>query len=304
MISSRRWTHMRTGPGRLLIPILVLAAVSVLFPVIGSSSGSAAGIIGGKVHATFNPIEGKVFILVIGNDARTGNPDETRADAMHIIGINPKTLKAGILNFPRDSYVSVPGHGSMKMNESLYAGGPDLLVKTIEQETGIQIDYWVMTGFEGFRHIVHNLGGVTVDVPYAIDDYGSGANLKKGVQVLDPEQALAFNRSRKTLPAGDIDRTGNQGLFLLSLLKQLHNETDAEPAAVLKWIGTTRKWARFDIPPDEMFRLGVLATQISPSEVKSVTVPASIGAVGLASVVFISPGAESLYRRFEKNGSL
>ncbi|MDQ3987134.1 MAG: LCP family protein [Actinomycetota bacterium] len=241
---------------------------------------------------------------MIGNDARTGNPDETRADAMHIIGINPKTLKAGILNFPRDSYVSVPGHGSMKMNESLYVGGPDLLVRTIEQETGIQIDYWVMTGFEGFRHIVHNLGGVRVDVPYAIDDYGSGANLKKGEQVLNPEQALAFNRSRKTLPAGDIDRTGNQGLFLLSLLKQLHAETEGDPGAVIKWIGTTRKWARFDIPPDEMFRLGVLASQISPSDVKSVTVPASIGAVGLASVVFISPGANSIYRRFEKNGSL
>ena len=223
---------------------------------------------------------------------------------MHIVGINAKTMQAGILNFPRDSYVPVPGHGSMKMNESLYAGGPKLLAQTIENETGIRLDYWIMTGFVGFTKIVKELGGVKMDVPTALDDYGSGAKLKAGPQVLEPGQALAFNRTRKTLPGGDIDRTTNQGLFLLALLEQLQAETDRSPAAVLQWMSITRKWTRFDIPPEEMFRLGVLAAQIPRSNVKSVTVPVSIGAVGLASVVFIQPGAQALYRRFERTGSL
>jgi hypothetical protein len=34
------------------------------------------------------------------------------------------------------------------------------------------------------------------------------------------------------------------------------------------------------------------------------TVPVSIGAVGAASVVFISPGAEHIYARFKENGYL
>ncbi|MDQ4145370.1 MAG: LCP family protein, partial [Actinomycetota bacterium] len=195
--------------------LTVIALACVLVPLVGRSIGNAAlELVGGSVHETFNPAKGKIFVLVIGNDARAGNPDKSLADAIHIVGINTETRRAGILNFPRDSYVPVPGHGSMKMNESLYAGGPDLLAKTLENETGIRLDYWVMTGFVGFEKIVRDLGGVKMDVPYAIDDYGSGAQLKAGVQVLEPGEALAFNRSRKTLPQGDIDRSTNQGLFM------------------------------------------------------------------------------------------
>ena len=285
--------------------VLALALACVVIPLIGDAPRSAASqVLGGKVHDTFGPQNGKVFILVIGNDAREGNPDETRADGLHIVGINTETMKAGILNFPRDSYVEVPGHGSMKITESLYMGGPDLLVQTVEKETGIKLDYWVMTGFEGFMKIINQLGGVKVDVPYAINDYGSGAKLKAGPQVLDGGEALAFNRTRKTLPNGDIDRTTNQGFFLLALLEQLQAEAAENPGAVLEWMTIGREWTRFDIPVDEIFHLGVLAAQIDRSDVKSVTVPVSIGSAGAASVVFIQGGAESLYRQFERTGSL
>lgn len=286
-----------------LVLSLVLACAAI--PLFGSSpEGAVAQVLGGKVHESFGPQSGKVFILVIGNDAREGNPDETRADAIHIVGINTETMKAGVLNFPRDSYVDVPGHGSMKMNESLYVGGPELLVKTVENETGIKLDYWMMTGFEGFMKIINQLGGIEVDVPYRIDDYGSGANLKQGRQVLDGGEALAFNRTRKTLPSGDIDRTTNQGLFLLAMLEQLQAEAAKNPATVLEWMTIGREWSRFDIPIDEMFHLGVLAAQVDRSDVRSVTVPVSIGAVGAASVVFIQEGADSLYRQFERTGAL
>lgn len=285
--------------------VTLLATACMVIPLAGAGSSNAAPeVLGGKVRESFGPEDGKVFILVIGNDAREGNPDETRADAIHVVGINTETMRAGVLNFPRDSYVEVPGQGSMKMNESLYVGGPELLVKTVENETGLQLDYWVMTGFEGFMKIINQLGGIEVDVPYAIDDYGSGANLKEGPQVLDGGEALAFNRTRKTLPNGDIDRSTNQGLFLLAMLEQLQAEAAENPSAILEWMTIGREWSRFDIPVDEMFRLGVLAAQIERSDVKSVTVPVSIGAVGLASVVFIQDGAQEVYRRFERTGSL
>lgn len=286
--------------------MLALVALScVLVPLLGQAPGTAAPqLIGGRVHESFNPSSGKIFILVIGNDAREGNPDASLADAVHIVGVNTQTMRAGILNFPRDSYVPVPGHGTMKMNESLYAGGPKLLAQTVENETGIRLDYWVMTGFEGFMKIVGDLGGVKMDVPYAIDDYGSGAHLKAGPQVLDPGEALAFNRSRKTLPNGDIDRSTNQGLFLLALLDQLQADVEDDPAAILKWMSIGQKWTRLDISPDELFRLGVVAAQIPRLQVKAQTVPVTLGSAGLASVVFIKPQAKELYKRFERTGSL
>jgi LCP family protein required for cell wall assembly len=224
---------------------------------------------------------------------------------MHLVGINTKTMKAGILNFPRDSWVNVPGHGEMKMNESLYAGGPDLLVQTMEGLTNIKIDYWVMTGFVGFRRIVRDLEGVKVNVPYPIvDPGGSGANLEAGPQRMDPEDALAFTRARKTLPGGDIDRTTNQGRFLLALLRALHDDVAETPGAVFKWLAIGRKWTRFDLPPEEIYRLAVLATQVDLKDVDVQTIPVSIGAVGAASVVFVSPGADALFGKFRRTGTL
>jgi hypothetical protein len=59
-----------------------------------------------------------------------------------------------------------------------------------------------------------------------------------------------------------------------------------------------------NISAREIFRLGILTSQVKPSMVKNVTVPVSLGSVGAASVVFIQPGAHSIYARFKKKGSL
>lgn len=284
---------------------LVVAIVSVTVPLIGAPSHGAPTIRAGRAHKSFHPNKGKVFVAVIGNDARQGNPDSARADAVHIVGINTKTMKGGILNFPRDSWVNIPGHGSRRINEAILSGGPSLMVKTLESLTGIRIDYWVMTGFEGFRNLIDDVGRVEIKIPHAIHDpYGSGANLQGGRQRMGPLDSLAFVRTRKVLPGGDIARTTNQGRFLLALLRSLKEDVDRDPISLLRWIGATRRHTRLDLSPDDLFRLGVLATQMKAKDVGNVTVPVSVGSVGAASVVFISPSASSIYARFRKNASL
>src|SRR5438477_837110 len=64
------------------------------------------------------------FILSLGSDARPGEPiTGERSDSIHIIGINPAKHRASILGFPRDSWVSIPGHGTNKINSALSYGG-------------------------------------------------------------------------------------------------------------------------------------------------------------------------------------
>src|SRR5207249_5181013 len=105
-----------------------------------------------------------MFILSLGSDARPGQPPEAeRSDSIHIIGINPAKHRASILGFPRDSWVSIPGHGTNKINAALVEGGPLLTVQTIEQLTGIHIDYYLLTSFSGFTNMVNAIGGVTVN---------------------------------------------------------------------------------------------------------------------------------------------
>lgn len=286
---------------RLLVPAALVLAACLLVPL-GEASGTPVSA--GRAHDSFQPNRGKIFVLVIGNDARVGNPN-ARADAVHLAGVNTNTLKGGILNFPRDSWVPIPGYGSGRINEALVLGGPELLVRTVENLTGIQIDYWVMVGFEGFRGIVRDLNGVPFKITRPIyDPGGSGAQLPAGKERLGAENALAFVRTRKSLPNGDIDRTTNQGRFLLALLRKLNAEVDERPSSLLRWIDVTRRWARFDLSPDDMFRLGILASQVRPRDVGNVTVPVSLGSVGSASVVFIQDGARELYARFARTGSL
>lgn len=283
--------------------LLVASIVLSLLP--GANSGLAEQLLVGRVHATFQPNDGKIFVLVIGSDARSGNSDQARADAIHIVGIDTKDMKAGILNFPRDAWVDIPGHGTSKINDALYEGGPELVAQTLENLTHIRIDYWVLTGFEGFVGIIHKLGPVQVDVPMDLyDPSGSGADLEKGRQPLHALSALSFVRDRHDFPHGDVDRSTNQGTFLIDLLKKLRRDVSDNPAALFKWISATRAHTRFDISPEEMFRLGVLASQLDPKRVKNVTVPVTLGSAGAASVVFIQPEAQSIYHRFARDGHL
>ena len=286
--------------------IAAIAVVAVLVPLVGPDEDVVASPIAvGRVHKSFQPASGKIYILFIGNDARSGNPDRSRADAIHLVGINTETMRGGILNFPRDSWVNIPGQGSAKLNEGLYRGGPELMAKTIEQLTHIRIDYWVMAGFKGFEGLIQDVGGIHANIARDIYDIGwSGANIKAGKQVLGHADALAFNRARHPFGGGDVTRTTNQARFLLWMLRELKVEVDKNPSRLLTWIAAARRNTRFNVPADEQFRLGVLASQLSPRRIKSVTVPVSIGAVGAASVVFISPSANNLYKRLRANASL
>ena len=266
---------------------------------------AAAPIMGGRAHAEHQPRDGKIFVLILGSDARSGNPTHQRADGVHLVGINTETMKGGILNFPRDSWVNIPGSGSARINEALNRGGPDLAVRTMESLTGIQIDYWLLTAFEGFQRAIRDLGGaVPVSLKQGMYDYGSGARLPAGTKSLSAVESLAFVRSRKTLPGGDVDRTTNHGRFLLGLLRKLRGDIERRPDKMFDWMHAARKWTRLDIPPHELFQLGVLTSQVKTQEVGNVTVPVRIGSVGSASVVFIEPGAQSIYARFKEKGSL
>lgn len=285
--------------------LTLLSILTTLVLVISLAGSSGASIQIGRVRETFQPERGKIYVLVIGNDARSGNPNSARADAIHLVGVNTKTMRGGILSFPRDSWVNIPGRGSAKINESLYAAGPERVVQTIENLTRIRIDYYVMTGFLGFKGIIRKVGNVSYRIPFRLfDPSGSGADLKAGKQSLSPTDSLAFVRTRHNFPRGDIDRSTNQGKFLRAMLGELQKDIDDNPGALMRWIAAGREFTRLDVPPDELFRLAVLATQIKNERVGNVTVPVSIGSVGASSVVFISPSAQGIYARFRRNASL
>ena len=115
-----------------------------------------------------------------------------------------------LLSIPRDSIVDIPGHGTTKINAAFAIGGPKLLVKTIEQNTGIRVDHYVEIGFGGFVNSVDAVGGITICPKQRMKDTLANLNIKKGCQEVDGVTALGYARSRHVSQYGDIDRARHQ----------------------------------------------------------------------------------------------
>ena len=159
--------------------------------------------------------------LMVGSDSRddltaaerkeygTGDASGQRTDTIMLLhtGAGPNLL----MSIPRDSLVEVPGYGTTKINAAYAYDGARLLVKTIENETGIRIDHFVEIGFGGFVDLVDAVGGVEVCPPFDMNDPLANINLKKGCQEVDGPTALGYARSRHTDEKfGDLGRAQRQ----------------------------------------------------------------------------------------------
>ena len=150
--------------------------------------------------------EGGTNYLVVGSDERPGLAGR-RTDTIMLLhtGAGPNVL----MSIPRDSIVDIPEHGTTKINAAFAFGGPRLLVRTVEQNTGIHVDDYVEIGFTGLVNLVDAVGGVTICPKQAIKDPLAKLDVEAGCQEADGETALGYARTRK-FGTGDIQRGQNQ----------------------------------------------------------------------------------------------
>ena len=156
--------------------------------------------------------------LVVGSDARKGL-EGRRTDTIMLLhtGSGPNVL----LSIPRDSLLPVPGHGTDKVNAAFAYGGPRLLVRTIEDATGVRVDDYVEIGFTGFVDLVDAVGGIRVCPETAMDDPDAQLQVRAGCQEVDGRTALGYARSRKTQQLGDIGRARNQREVVTSIGREV-----------------------------------------------------------------------------------
>ncbi len=248
---------------------------------------------------------GPLFFLVIGSDARPGQPvAQTRADSIHVVGVNPRKGRVSILGIPRDSWAPIPGWGSDKINAALVVGGPELLVATVENLTGIELDAYVLTGFEDFQAMVSAVGGFDIRIPYAISDQWARAYFRKGPEHLSGREALAFSRVRHDLPNGDFGRSFNQGRVMIAALATLRNEVAEGSAALLPWVVAAARHLKTDLSIGEMFELLVAAPAFEPARVRNVVATGNVGSIGGKSVVVLDGGAYAMFRDLGRDAML
>lgn len=287
----------------LAVAVLLCCAMVALAMVSGTRNGLAAVEIHKVDEAHFRPVPGQpVFFLVLGIDGRAGLLGD-RADAIHLIGLNPAAGAGTILNFPRDSFVEIPGRGQSRINDAFFYGGADLQVQTIERLTGVHPSFVLTTTFPGLEGMVNDLGGVDVDVPFAMKEKNSGADFPQGRVHMNGSQALAFSRNRH-IPDGDLRRSEHQALLILSALAKVRAENPG-PAGTLRYLSVLARHVRFDnVALPELYRLGRLGLTVDPAKMRNVTMPARLGKVGARDVVFVGPGAPGVFADFRDDAML
>jgi LCP family protein required for cell wall assembly len=204
-------------------------------------------------------VDGPLTFLLVGSDSRAGaNANANTADGVYgstgersdtiILLYIPKSMdRAFVISIPRDTYTPIAHKtgsgfsGRDKINSAFANGGAASLVKTVNNLTGMKIDYPVIIDFSAIRKITELVGGVDVIVDKtAVDGYRFMApgtkypttkcydefhnkqarclTFKKGPLHLDGELAEYYVRQRKGLPGGDLDRAKRQQQFMRALM--------------------------------------------------------------------------------------
>lgn len=171
--------------------------------------------------------------LLVGSDSRQGLSDGDaerlgtggdmgtgRTDTIMMVHIPTFGGKATLMSIPRDSYVDIPGQGKDKINAAFAIGGPELLVDTVQQNTGLRVDHYAEIGFGGFAGVVDALGGVDICVKEPINDPLAHIDLQPGCQSMDGPTALGYVRTRATAQ-GDLDRVQRQREFFSAIMAKI-----------------------------------------------------------------------------------
>lgn len=217
-------------------------------------------------EADLKQTNGRTNILLLGVDYRKDMPGEDLTDTMMVASIDTaaKNKDVVLISIPRDLWVQTPGWKSAKprydkqpewakinaanaLGDNIDYGhgyfdpypdgaGMGAAREAVEQVLGIQIHYVVKVNFYGFKQIVDDLGGISVDVEnsftdceypiegkenaYPISSRYMCVSFKAGPQYMNGEQALEFSRSRHSSDNGegsDLARAKRQQKVMMSI---------------------------------------------------------------------------------------
>jgi LCP family protein required for cell wall assembly len=273
-------------------------------------------------------------IMVIGSDSRDGlsaaygsGLSTDQSDTLMIIHIPADRKWAEVMSIPRDSYVNIPacemGNGQTsdptqyKINEAFAIGNLDgnhtklgvaCTVKTVEQDTGIYINHFIVINFTGFENMVAALGGVYECNPTPINDPKSGLHLSAGNHLLTPTEALGYVRARYSLGDGsDLERIGRQQAFMSSLVSRVRSEL-YDPLAIYRFFDAFTKSLTIDTQLGGitgLYDLGQSLRSIPSSKIAFFTLPnfprSEVVPSDTANVLWTQPEDSKIFATFRND---
>ena len=273
-------------------------------------------------------------IMVIGSDSRDGlNPSygtglvTDQSDTLMVIHIPADRQWAEVMSIPRDSWVKIPAcemgddqlssPTQFKINEAFAIGNLDgnhtrlgvaCTVKTVEQDTGIYINHFIVVNFTGFENMVAALGGVEECNPTPINDPNSDLHLSAGTHLLTPAEALGYVRARYSLGDGsDLERIGRQQAFMSSLVSRVRSEL-YNPLAIYRFFDAFTKSLTIDTQLGGitgLYDLGQSLRAIPSSKIAFFTLPnfprSEVVPSDTANVLWTQPEDNQIFATFRND---
>jgi LCP family protein required for cell wall assembly len=276
-----------------LLSLVVVAVAGYGWFAYRTLNASVSHLAGVPTHAS---AAGAQNILLVGDDHRPADASPqvlaqlsteqdggaTNTDTLMVLHMPADGGQATVISLPRDSWVDIPGIGKTKLNAAFAygaaggrgdAGGMSLLVRTVENMTGLTIDHFVRISLLGFYDVAQALGPVQVCLNQPVNDPYSGLVLPAGVSTLDAKQALSFVRQRHGLPRGDLDREVRQQYFLSAELHKLESSGVLLNPVKLKELLTAVGSAVQTDPQLDLLQLAEGFSQLAAGHVRFTTIP-------------------------------
>jgi LCP family protein required for cell wall assembly len=264
--------------------------------------------------------------LIIGTDTRAfvqneqqaeafGTPGEVsgqRSDTMMVVHVEPDTQTGFVVSFPRDLWVTIPGHGESRLNAALELGGPSLLIETLSSNYNVPITHYLEVDIEGFQKIVDTIGHVDIYFPTAARDSFSGLDQPAGCQELNGAQALTYVRARhyeyqdpetgrwREDPLSDLTRIQRQQYFMRSLANAAIEGGARNPATAVALLDDISGALQKDQNLDWADVRGLINAfrDLDPSSIEMLTLPIAGAQRGDAQVLVPKePDAEPILNR-------
>ncbi len=236
---TKQKTETKNKKGKKILAICLLIAA-----VLGAGwYGLVSAVYGKMTYSRSEELSGEPLkskgvyhILLIGNDSRSQD-EEGRSDAMILLSISSKTKTIQMISLLRDMYVEIPGHDGNRLNAAYAFGGAELLLETVRQNLGIEVNRYIVVNFQAFANLVDAAGGVDLElsneevqwVNAYLNEYNMLRNMPIDTDYLDTSlsgmihlngpQALAYSRNRYI--GTDFGRTERQRKVLSAVIKKL-----------------------------------------------------------------------------------
>ncbi|MCX9190277.1 LytR family transcriptional regulator [Carbonactinospora thermoautotrophica] len=303
--TGRRTARPRPSAGRVFAAWASTLMALAIVGVSGFLYGAVHGLLGSINRVNLglgedtSPGEAMNF-LVVGSDSRQGLTDKQIremhlgrdecdcTDTMMLVHISKDQDKVTVVSFPRDTWVRYPvrtQNGEQraaregKLNAAYEYGGPELLVRTIEQETGLKIDHYLEVNFLAFVNTVDALGGIEIclEKPFRDRRY-TGLDLPPGVHRLNGVQALKYVRARHVAgtDGSDLGRTKRQQEFIGAMIRKASSsETLRSPTRIKNVLSSVVKSIKADenLSPQDLMTLALNMRNLSPANATFVSLP-------------------------------